>query len=242
MVENQLSRQITEPIKGGGQNLVTCGSTSDTRLNLLPPTETATTQSRDSEIAERSPGRGKRNCKEDEDYIDKISTTLRKKAKTTLKGMGNITKAESWSDLELMRYNALSYDVGLSLMHHAPSRYNLGIQEQMREVFLLEGDYRGIDRPLVDTEDDNIGVPVNIEQDMSSVVRLFSGYVKDLVSIFVAVTTERLQTSKTHSRGEISLARQWNITLEAEKGKSRASIRFVVEQILFGKECRRRLE
>jgi hypothetical protein len=49
--------------------------------------------------------------------MEKISTTPRKKAKTTLKGMGNITKAESWSDLELMGIREQMRDVQTVLIH-----------------------------------------------------------------------------------------------------------------------------
>jgi hypothetical protein len=43
-------------------------------------------------------------------------------------------------------------------------------------------------------------------------------------------------------RDNVSLARQWNVTLEAEKDSAKAAMRWRVEQILLGKKFRHRLE
>jgi hypothetical protein len=113
----------------------------------------------------------------------------------------------------------------------------------MAEVLLEERGYRGINPATLDLHNSStVGLPVNPEHDMSGVVRLFTGCVKDSVSAFLAVGKKPLQGSDIRLRGDLSLSRLWNNTLAAEKEKLKASLRLRVDRILLGKECRRRLK
>src|SRR5271154_1167575 len=52
--------------------------------------------------------------------------------------------------------------------------------------------------------------------------------------------THSRRTPSTCSHDNVSLARQWNVSLEAEKDRAKAAMRWRVEQILLGKKCRHR--
>ena len=213
---------------------------SSTRSNPLPPTAT---QPEDLQLASAIPQSKKRKRTEDDNYNNESSdcSVPPPEKKTTRKPKAPEEKAENWEEVGLIRYPQFhDNDTELSLMQNRQCHYNLDIRTQISNMFLEERGYRGINTALtMDSIEHSSTVDplVNPEQDMTSVVRLFPECVKHSVSTFCAIIKDALRTPSTCSRDNVSLARQWNISLEAEKDSAKKKMRWRVEQILLGKKC-----
>jgi hypothetical protein len=204
----------------------------------LPPTAT---HPEDSQLASAIRQPEKRKRTEDDNYNNESSVPPLEK-KTTRKPKAPEKKLENWMEVGLMRYPRFGDDIGSSLMQNRQCHYNLDIRAQINDMFLEERGYRGINPTLtMDSieHSSTVGLP---EQDMTSVVRLLPECIKHSVSTFCAVIKDALRTPSTCSRDNVSLARQWNVSLEAEKDSAKAAMQWRVEQILLGKKCRHRLE
>jgi hypothetical protein len=197
---------------------------------IIPLKEAANEESGDSGLAETAQGTRKRNLGDEVD-VPKSKRTCKTKSgkgrskpkrmcKTKSSGKRRSKKAE-WKHRNLLtRYAVAGDEVGVFLTQTKPL-YNRDIGEQLAECFLRENGSRGIN-PSSQGIDEDIGLPVNSEQDMSDVVRYFTSRLQESVRMFVAVVTDPLHMPN-HSRCDTSLVKQWNIVLDAEKWKYRAS-------------------
>lgn len=84
---------------------------------------------------------------------------------------------------------------------------------------------------------------LNTEQDMSGILQLFTGTVKESVSAFVIAVEKPSRASTDSDRlcSNASLSRLWNHALGAEKKSLTESLNLLVDKIWLDQECRRRL-